>query len=148
VKALALPQPWASLVIGGELRSEVRAHPTAHRGRVAVHARLAFPAAARLLCTREPLRSALLRALGHARWADLSCGALLGTVELADCRPADDDPAEAAALLRPPRVRWVWEFRRPLPLATPIPHRGRAGLFDVPDDLLSLLGVTHERVSA
>jgi hypothetical protein len=150
MKAIALTQPWATLVIVGAKRLETRPWRTRHRGRIAIHASLAFPDAARLLCTREPVRAALLRALGHARWADLPCGALLGTVELLDCWPGDDVdlnalPEEERALGDFGPGRWVWELGDPRPLAEPIPFRGRLGLFDVPDDLLPLLGgVTHE----
>jgi hypothetical protein len=124
--AVTLIQPVATLVVLGACRLEVRAWRTAHRGRVAVYASRAFPQSAREVCTREPVRSALRAALGHDDWRRLPLGALLGTVELIDCTPTEEDSRQGG---------WAWILGSPEPLAQPIPYRGCLGVFEVPDDL-------------
>ncbi len=84
--------------------------------------------ARREVCTREPVRSALRAALGHDDWRRLPLGALLGTVELIDCTPVENDSPPSA---------WAWELGNPEPLPQPIPYRGCLGIFEVPDDFFS-----------
>ena len=126
MKAVTLIQPVATLVVLGACRLEVRAWRTTHRGRVAVYASRAFPQEAREVCTREPVRSALRAALGHDDWRRLPLGALLGTVELIDCTPTEEDSRPGG---------WAWVLDNPEPLPQPIPYRGCLGIFEVPDDL-------------
>ena len=126
MKAVTLIQPVATLVVLGACRLEVRAWRTAHRGRVAVYASRAFPQEARELCSREPVRSALRAGLGHDDWRRLPLGALLGTVELLDCRPVEDERLPGG---------WAWVLDNPEPLPEPVPYRGRLGIFEVPDEL-------------
>ncbi len=127
MKAVTLIQPAASLVVLGACRLDVRAWRTAHRGRVAVYASRALPQGSRELCTCEPVRSALRAGLGHDDWRRLPLGALLGTVELIDCTPVEEDGLPGG---------WAWVLDNPEPLAEPVPYRGRLGIFDVPDELL------------
>jgi activating signal cointegrator 1 len=127
MKAVTLIQPVASLVVLDACRLEVRAWRIAHRGRVAIYASRAFPLGARELCEREPVRSALRVSLGHDDWRRLPLGALIGTVDLIDCTPVEDDS---------PPWNWAWVLDNPKPLTQPIPYRGRLGIFDVPDELL------------
>jgi activating signal cointegrator 1 len=126
MKAVTLIQPVAALVVLGACRLEVRAWRTSHRGRVAVYASRAFPHEAREVSSREPVRSALRAALGHDDWRRLPLGALLGTVELLDCRPVEDERLPGG---------WAWLLEDAEPLAEPIPYRGHLGIFEVPDDL-------------
>src|SRR5262245_36031573 len=139
MKALTLFQPYATLAALGAKRRETRPWRTAHRGRLAVHACKVFPAALRRLCEREPFRSALRHALGHADWRALPRGALLGTVELLRCTPLDDlDPDaldDAERAFDPGPGCWAWELAGARPLAEPVPYRGRLGFFEVPDEL-------------
>ncbi|MBL8799963.1 MAG: ASCH domain-containing protein [Planctomycetia bacterium] len=138
MKCLSLMQPWATLVLLGAKRYETRDWQTEYRGALASHASRTFPEAARVLCAHEPFRS-VLRAGGFNQPADLGRGVLLGTVELIDCRPAQEVlarlPAGAAeAAFGDFRAgRWAWELARPGLFDHPTRYVGRLGLFDVPE---------------
>jgi hypothetical protein len=73
--ALSIKQPWASLIVHGLKTIEVRAWPTARRGRVLIHA-------ARVSDERE-LGWELLPA--HAKETALLTGGLLGSAEITEC---------------------------------------------------------------
>lgn len=73
--ALSIKQPWASLIVHGLKTIEVRAWPTARRGRVLIHA-------ARISDERtEGWR--MLPA--HVRETALLTGGLLGSAEITEC---------------------------------------------------------------
>ena len=61
MKCLSIHQPWAALVVLGAKRFETRSWQTDHRGRMAIHASRTFRDSARMLCEKEPFRSALQR---------------------------------------------------------------------------------------
>ena len=138
MRCLSLIQPWASLIVLGVKRYETRGWHTEYRGLIAIHASRRFPETARALCETGPFRTELL-AGGFKQSADLPCGAILGTVELVACRPADEVlarfPSGAAERsfgdFSP--GRWAWHLVRPILLAKPVPFTGRLGLFEVPD---------------
>lgn len=115
--ALSVLQPWASLIVSGARPYEVRPWHTAHRGPLAIHASGRLPPEGYIPGRRLPL------------------GAVLGTVELADCVRVEDLPAEERALADFRPGRWVWRFRNPLALPRPLPAKGRLGLFRVTLDL-------------
>jgi hypothetical protein len=134
MKMLSLQQPWATLVVAGAKRYESRSWQTAYRGPLAIHAAVRFPPAARALCRAEPFRT-LLREAGYPDWTGLPTGAILGTVRLLRCLRVEDvqdlSPAdEALGDFRP--GRWAWLLAEPSRLASPVPCRGRLGLFDGP----------------
>src|SRR5262245_57921137 len=132
MKCLSLIQPWATLVILGVKRNDTRSWRTRYRGRVFIHASRQFPERFRALCSVEPYRSVLRQgAFYHS--ADLPTGALIGTVELVDCLPADEaaDCLADVGHCRP--EHWKWQLDRPIALPQPIPYRGRLGLFDAPE---------------
>jgi hypothetical protein len=137
LKALAVAQPWATLILLGAKRRETRGWRTEHRGTLAIHAGRTFPPAARALCEQEPFRT-LLRAAGYPGGDGLPRGALLGTVELVGCTPVEDLDleslsAEERALGDYRFGRWAWEFRDPRPLLVPLPAVGRLGVYSIPD---------------
>jgi hypothetical protein len=139
MRALSVAQPWASLLVLGAKRLETRPWRTEHRGPLLIHASRAFPAAARALQRQEPFRT-LLAGLGD----DLPLGAVVGAVDLAACDRVEDLPAPPAAELALGDFgpgRWAWRVERPRGLATPLPARGRLGLFDLdlPPDALEAL---------
>lgn len=133
MRALSVLQPWATLIILGAKRFETRDWQTVHRGPLAVHASRKFPARARELCEREPFRSALRRG-GIRAASDMPRGVLLGTVELARCLRVEelaDVPDDEYAFGNFFPGQWAWELRVPLSLPTPLPTRGRLGLFEL-----------------
>jgi hypothetical protein len=124
MRALSIWRPWAELIMLGRKRYELRTWTTQMRGRIAIHASLSLD--------RESADMAGLSA------DQLSQGALLGTAELVDCIPftrnmADELRAERAHFSgwRPGLMAWM--LRDPERLRAPVPHRGRQGLFRLPD---------------
>jgi hypothetical protein len=133
MKCLSIMQPWATLIVLGAKQYETRCWAPGYRGRLAIHASRLLPVIARELCNEEPVRS-ILRGAGFKSWADLPRGALLGTVRLADCLPADEVPALSETELalgdfRP--GRWAWRLADPRPLPRPLPMSGRLGIYDI-----------------
>jgi len=122
VKAITVPQPWAWAIVAGRTRFWSVERQIAMRGPLAIVAAVARP----------PLRDVCrIRRAGVVLPARLSCGAVLGTVDLVDCRR----PGVADVLADGP---WCLVFRSPRMVDQPIGWRGRAGLFDVPDEIFGV----------
>jgi hypothetical protein len=137
MKALSVSQPWASLLVLGVKRLETRCWQTSHRGPLLIHASRNFQRAGRMLCLQEPIRSAL-RTVGIDSCKQLPLGVVLGVVELVDCLRVEEAgavPPEELPLGDFTPGRWLWYVTQPRPLASPVPYRGRLGLFEVPDSL-------------
>jgi hypothetical protein len=135
MKTLSLQQPWAALVVAGAKRYETRSWQSAHRGPLAIHASARFPPDARALCRAEPFRT-LLQQAGYLDWASLPVGTVVGVVELVGCMTVVDVPdldAVERQLGDFGPGRWAWQLARPRRLLTPVPCRGRLGVFDGPD---------------
>lgn len=131
MKALSIRQPWAELILRGRKKYELRTWATNHRGRLVIQAGKTVQA--------EDARKAGLDL------ADLTRGALLGTVEVVDCVPYTREMAEelhqARADFDPWEPGWhAWVLHEPIRLPDPIPYSGKMGLFDVPDDVLTGAG--------
>src|SRR5206468_8808340 len=73
--ALSLKQPWATLLVLGRKSVEVRAWPTARRGRILIHA-------AKVSDTRP---EAWARVPPQLREAANQLGGLIGAADLTDC---------------------------------------------------------------
>jgi hypothetical protein len=73
--ALSIKQPWASLIVHGLKTIEVRAWPTARRGRILIHA-------ARVSDDRDEGWKMLP---AHVSETALLTGGLLGSAEITDC---------------------------------------------------------------
>ena len=149
---LTLTQPYATLVVLGLKTIETRSWATKHRGPLLIHAGLGpgyFGSEAALwqCCLSEPCRTALAKH-GIRNPGRLPRGAIIGRVELDDCWPTADDgyvvtvddgvmgfniwPAVAAEELAfgdYTSGRQAWLFSEPRQFATPIPARGRPGLW-------------------
>jgi len=122
MKALSFHQPRAEQIVRGEKTMDIRTWHVHYRGPLAVHA-----------STKR--RDGRCRALGFDPRA-LDYGALIGTVELVDIVPLDEAAYEA---LREEHLRdtpfpgspcYAWRLADPRRFETPIPYRGRVGLFD------------------
>jgi hypothetical protein len=139
MRAISVPQPWATLLIRGVIRRLTRPAQTPYRGVLAIHAGSRFPPAARALCHREPFKSLLHRA-NHYGWSLLPCGVVLGTAELVACTRAEEFAWEAGThpdLGGMAPGSWVWEFTNAALLDVPVRVSGRLGVFEIDDTRLS-----------
>ena len=139
MRAVSVPQPWASLLAHGVLRLETRSWQTPYRGVLAIHAGLRFPPVARGLCHREPFRT-LLRRANHEGWSLLPCGCVLGTAKLVACTRVEEFMWEQQTephLADFRSGRWVWEYADPVLFHVPVRATGRLGVFEVRDALLA-----------
>jgi hypothetical protein len=140
MRALSVSQPWASLLVLGIKCLETRSWQTVHRGPLLIHASRNFNRAGRALCVQEPICTAL-RGVGIDSWRQLPLGAVLGVVELRACVRVEDAgpvPPEELPLGDFTPGRWLWQVAQPQRLTAPVPYRGKLGLFEIPNDLLSL----------
>lgn len=124
MKALAIKQPWAWLIIHGGKTIENRTWHTKFRGRFLVHASAGMTKH-EYDCVRSFLSYPGLHELGIKLppFAELPRGGIIGSVELVDSLDNSDSPwymGEKGFLLRDPKPS---EF---------IPLKGRLGFFDVP----------------
>lgn len=140
MKALSLHQPYASLIAARAKRFETRGWATSYRGPLVI-------CAAKRKITGEALE--LFQVTGF-NWAlrsvasppgspvlssELPLGVALCLADLTDCIPTEKLPLSKFAHERsfgnfaPGRFAWALEDIRPLP--TPVPVRGRQGLFDL-----------------
>jgi len=121
VKCLTVWQPWAELIVMGVKDVENRSWPTLHRGSILIHA------AARM---RGSDLDVLADEYGIALdRAALELGAVLGAVDVVDCRREVTSPWHHAGA-------YGWYLANPRRLLAPIPCKGKLRLFDVPDQLL------------
>lgn len=81
VKALALTQPWASLVAFGAKKIETRTWATAYRGQLAIHASKTWSKEDQALCEREPFKAALRGLTAET----MPLGRVLAVVEVTGC---------------------------------------------------------------
>lgn len=115
MKLLSVRQPWAALLLNGQKTIETRTWATKYRGRLGVHAGLQLDRYGPL--HRFPDPSLLLR------------GAVIGAVELVDCRPMTAADADAALChFRPGLFAWV--VRNGAFFPHPVPTKGKLGLWE------------------
>jgi hypothetical protein len=87
MKAISLWQPWASLWCSERKVHETRHWPTSHRGCLLVHAAKRFE---KNFGPDDSLRAILDDEYGGHWGMDLPTGALIGMVNLIDCRRTED----------------------------------------------------------
>ena len=105
-RALSIKQPWAELILRGKKIIEVRSRRTHIRGRVQIYASLGDVA--------PDTDARVLKVYGvDAR--EQPRGVLVGTVEIADCRPlrVSDSPAAAFPVERG-TTDYAWLLENPL----------------------------------
>lgn len=140
---LSLWQPWAEMIFrtdddGVSLKpDETRDWSTCIRGRIAIHA------------SKKPLRG-ILRDYPQLKMSLLTCGvrdhqmafgAIIGTVDLVDCRPASEVAktredwqlmwGDYRAIGDDGKRRFALVLENPQRLSVPIPYVGRQGFFRV-----------------
>jgi len=138
IKALSIKQPWAGLIMAGIKTVENRSWSTMYSGTLAI------------VSSAKPDKQAMTdmrRKLGRLPDICNVNGAILGTVELTGMLwTADDGVAESDH----PRVTqkmldwWNddgvgWIVERPKRLPSPIPYKGRLGLYNIPAEFIKTL---------
>ena len=120
MKALSVQHPWASLIIQGLKDVENRSWPTKFRGRIYLHASLRYDweglgKIEGILDDEYPESIA---------YHNLLYGGLIGEVDLVDCVRDSSSPWAEPGM-------WHWVLANPVVFSTPIPYKGRLGLFEV-----------------
>lgn len=138
MKCLSVRQPWAAWILMEAKDVENRTWATRYRGPLLIHAgaredpwvNITLGALPYEATWRSNRLSAHLRRNDLDRWnAAHTCGAILGWVNLVDCRRDCASPwYEKGAI--------GWVLAEPVIFSEPIPYRGRLGLMNVPDELL------------
>lgn len=131
MRVLSLTQPWATLVCLGAKKNETRSWHTTYRGPLLIHASKSYPKWAKDYERTEPFYSAL-HPRGYADWVGLSCGHIIGQVEVIDCVSVESltelNPNEEA-FGDYSANRYAWILRNPRFLPKPIPAKGHLGLW-------------------
>ena len=135
MKALSFRQPWAELILQGRKTIDTRTWPTHFRGRLTIHA-------------SQVVENDICLAYGLDP-ASLVRSALVGTVEVVEMVPLDDESWEALRdqhlKLGPfPGDLLGWRLADPQRLSAPVPMRGHLGLFNIPDELLEQPAVSNQ----
>lgn len=125
MKAITIHQPYAGLIVAGEKRVENRTWSTRHRGPLAIHAGM----------SRDWLR------VGDDP-DSFVYGAVVAVCDLSACIPVQKAGSESVAGRFPWLIThagafgpYCWVLENVRPLNTPIPMRGRQGLFTIDLDM-------------
>jgi hypothetical protein len=138
MKVLSMIQPWATFLVLRESKYETRTWRTHFRGPLAIHASQKTDKKA---CREEPYRSILTK---HGYTEDtLPTGVILATCRLTNCYQIIDDMENSALLENGELVtgkdyvmsgcrigEYVWEVTDMKLLSTPIPAKGKLGLWE------------------
>ena len=120
MKAFTAYQPYAYAIIAGLKQYETRPRRTHIRGRVAVHA-----------AKGNPKFVTLAVDMALPETMKLHYGAVLGTVEIADCVPVEEIvhtlSEREKALGDYSSGRFAWVLRNPVAFSTPVPAKGKQG---------------------
>jgi hypothetical protein len=130
IKALTIWQPWATLIAIGAKQYETRNWRTDYRGPLAVHA--ARTKKAKWLFWEQPYYDILIDASYDSfKW--LPCGKIVAICQLADIIKAQDiepDLTKQELVLGDfTSGRYAWRLEDMRMLKSPIPARGRQGLW-------------------
>lgn len=133
VKAITIWQPWAQLVITGAKRVETRGHNTNVRERIAIHAAKQDHAGILLHIPAEEL--AFFQATGVTSIPEPPTGAVLGTIQLANCVPIEElygteyDTPQERAFGDWSHGRYGWIMQQPERFTRPVPAKGAQGFW-------------------
>lgn len=134
MKALTIPQPWASLIVENVKHIITLSYATNYRGPLAIHAGL----------EKNPAAKVMSRVWAYP-YDILPRGVILATCELVGCEPITDIPCvfvgEGLKVeVHPAGIeylvgdytlgRYAWILADVMPLDKPIPARGRQGLWE------------------
>lgn len=139
MKAISLWQPWASAIAVGIKKIETRHWPIGYRGEIAIHAAKTQEGVKQLIGIG---RGDLIKQVVRLNPSDelLPLGAIVAVARLDGCYRVDQvEPSEYEAAWGDFSVgRYCWMLSHVVALPKPIPYRGQQGLFEIPDDLLSI----------
>lgn len=135
MKAITVLQPWAWLLATGKKRCETRSWKTNYRGEILIHA---GKQNLTLCMKRETIFEARYMKQTGVFDIDLATGAIIGKADLVNCVRIDEAihrlvreqhiEEDAFGNFSPGRYAWVME--NPVLFDTPIPARGRQGLWN------------------
>lgn len=125
-KVLTIKQPWAELIMTGRKDVENRTWRTEYRGVLWIHS------------AKEPDLAAWLEHRGELGPGADSSGLIVGSVVLIDCVKGFDSEWAMPD-------HWHWVIRGARRLRTPVPARGKMGVWEFPG--ASLTGERDEPVS-
>lgn len=115
MKALSIKQPWVNLIMSGKKTIETRTWNTNLRGVILIHASM------------KPI----------GEWVS---GAIIGAVEIIDCRPMTKaDEGKACCDFRPELKAWV--FGSACKFEKPIEIKGWLGLWNVPHEIAMIVPI-------
>lgn len=128
VRVLSVRQPWAACLVSGRKDIENRTRNVKYRGLVAIHSSLRGDADAE---SDRAMRIRIGEAIDTLPGRYHGFGVVLAVAELTDAHPfsqgcCDSPWAEEHASV------WHWRFANVQRLVTPIPAKGRLGLW-IPD---------------
>jgi hypothetical protein len=142
LRVLTITQPHASLVAVGAKRIETRGWSTRWRGQLAIAAGASLPPFVQRLGGADPISMALARGGIHAVH-DLPLGRVLAVVDVLDVISTTDVRMDRLLLANEFEARFGdyssgrfgWHLGGLLPLAEPVPVRGRQRIWFAPDDV-------------
>lgn len=154
MKGLTLTQPWATLIAIGAKRIETRSWATDYRGPLAIHAAKGLgPIGGKRGLADQCRMPAFADALRRAEYDDgtpLTLGAIVATVTLVNVRRIDLKlRAQVLAQTSTPNEiefgdyetgRYAWFLEDVKPLTQPVECKGALSLWDVPPDVLAVMG--------
>ena len=155
MRALTIRQPWASLIALGIKHYETRSWSTNVRGRIAIHAGATPPHRVGYQGMCGPYliprtEDGLLIMRGGVRIAEAALGCVLATAELVDCHLIGAGPLGRFDLTQQEYQlgdwtdgRFAWEIANVVPLAEPIPAKGKQGWWEWTPPSVEPLGVTE-----
>ena len=144
-KIITLWQPYATLFAFGEKQYETRPKPTSHtkeKGSYLIHAAKKCDRDVKEVCGSEPFKSILAK-LGYHSWKDLPYGAIIGAVDIKECRQVNINHLNGSngcfnmlALASNQQEqafgnylnnRWIWIGENHRRLKEPIPYKSSQG---------------------
>jgi activating signal cointegrator 1 len=128
MKALSIRHPWVDLILAGTKTIEIRTWSTRYRGPLLLHASGAYGISEREAAAR----------LGLLPPEPATLSAIVGIVELIDCRPVRPEDWAQAALPPLEGKLWAWVLAAPRPVG-PVFHAGNRTVFEIDDEVLLAL---------
>ena len=125
MKALSVQQPWAWQIVNGYKDIENRSWQTSYRGRIYIHAGKRFDYDGfNWLCYNYNL----INRLDPDIWASIALYptyGIIGEVDIVACQTVSTSPWFEGP--------YGFVLKNPVAYKTPIPYKGKLGLFDVTD---------------